>query len=121
LYQEIIMLVINMVLRFVLELCALAALGYWGFATGSGPLTKAVLGLGAPILAAVAWGAFVAPKAVHPLQDPGKLLVELLVFGAAAGGLLLAGQPFLAGLLLVAYAINRWLLVRLGAMGEKGA
>ena len=80
------MLAINVTLRFVLELCALAALGYWGFTAGAGPVGKALLGLGAPILAAVAWGIFVAPKAVRPLQDPGKLFVELLVFGAAAGG-----------------------------------
>jgi hypothetical protein len=110
------MLAINLTVRFLLELCALAALGYWGFTTGSGPLGKAFLGLGAPILAAVVWGAFVAPKAMRPLRDPGKLLVELLVFGAAAGGLFLAGQPFLAGLLLAVYAVNRFFLLRLGAM-----
>ena len=110
------MLPINMVLRFVLELCALAGLGYWGFTTGSGTLGKVVLGLGAPILAAVLWGMFVAPKAVRPLHDPAKLLVELLVFGGAAAGLYAAGQPVWAGVLLAVYGINRWLLVRLGAM-----
>lgn len=110
------MLVINMALRFLLELCALAALGYWGFMRGSGTLGKAALGLGAPILAAVLWGMFVAPKAVRPLHDPAKLLVELVVFGGAAAALYAAGQPLWAGVLLVVYGINRWLLVRLGAM-----
>jgi hypothetical protein len=110
------MVAINLTVRFLLELSALAALGYWGFATGSGLLGKIVLGLGVPILAAVAWGAFVAPKAARPLRDPGKLLVEVLVFGAAAGGLVLAGRPVLAVLLLATYAVNRFLLVRLGAM-----
>ncbi len=110
------MLAINVTLRFVLELCALGALGYWGFTTGSGTLGKVVLGLGAPILAAILWGVFVAPKAVRPLQDPAKLLVELVVFGAAAAGLMAAGHPFWAGALLVVYGVNRWLLVWLGAM-----
>jgi hypothetical protein len=110
------MLAINMALRFVLELCALGALGYWGFTTGSGTIGKLVLGLGAPILAAVLWGAFVAPKAARPLQDPAKLLVELVVFGAAAAGLFAAGQPFWAGALLVVYGVNRWLLVWLRAL-----
>lgn len=110
------MLPINMTLRFVLELCTLAALGYWGFTTGSGTIGKVVLGLGAPILAAALWGAFVAPKAVRPLHDPAKLLIELVVFGGAAAGLFAAEQPFWAGVLLVVYGINRWLLMRLGAM-----
>ena len=110
------MLAINVTLRFVLELCALGALGYWGFTTGSGTLGKVLLGLGAPILAAVLWGMFVAPKAAHPLHDPAKLLVELVVFGAAAAGLYAAGQPYWAVALLVVYGINRGLLVWLGAM-----
>ena len=110
------MLAINMALRFVLELCALGGLGYWGFTMGPGTIGKMMLGLGAPILAAVLWGMFVAPKAVRPLHDPAKLLVELLVFGGAAAGLYAAGQPVWAGALLVVYGMNRWLLIRLGAM-----
>ena len=70
----------------------------------------------APIVAAVLWGMFVAPKAARPLHDPAKLLVELVVFGAAAAGLFVAGQPLWAGALLVVYGANRWLLVRLRAM-----
>jgi hypothetical protein len=46
----------NLVLRFLLELCALAALCYWGFKTGTGSISKAVLGIGAPLAAAVLWG-----------------------------------------------------------------
>jgi hypothetical protein len=110
------MLAINVTLRFVLELCALGALGYWGFTTGPGTLGKVVLGLGAPILAAVLWGVFVAPKAVRPLHDPAKLLVELVVFGGAAAGLFAAGQPLWASALLVVYGVNRLLLVWLRAM-----
>jgi len=42
-------------IRFGLELCALAALGWWGFSVGDGVVSY-VLGLGAPVAAAVAWG-----------------------------------------------------------------
>jgi hypothetical protein len=42
----------NLALRFLLELCALAALGYWGFQTGRGPVMSAVLGIGAWLLTA---------------------------------------------------------------------
>ena len=43
----------NLALRFLLELCALGALGYWGFKTGAATITKIVLGVGAPLVAAV--------------------------------------------------------------------
>jgi hypothetical protein len=52
----------NLTVAFLLELCALAALGYWGFRTASGPAAKAALGIGAPLLAAVLWGLFAAPS-----------------------------------------------------------
>jgi Protein of unknown function (DUF2568) len=52
----------NLTLRFVLELAAIGAVGWWSLRTGPGPLAKAALGLGAPTVAMV-WGTFVAPKA----------------------------------------------------------
>jgi hypothetical protein len=58
----------NLTVAFLLELCALAALGYWGFRTASGPAAKAALGIGAPLLAAVLWGLFAAPRA--PVSIP---------------------------------------------------
>ena len=33
----------NLTVAFVLELCALGALGYWGVRTGVGPVTKTAL------------------------------------------------------------------------------
>jgi Protein of unknown function (DUF2568) len=52
----------NLLLRFLLELCALGALGYWGFKTGSVTSTKVVLGVGAPLVAAVVRGTFLSPS-----------------------------------------------------------
>jgi hypothetical protein len=97
-------------------MCALVALGYWGFVTGQGTLGKLLLGLSAPLLAAILWGALVAPKARWPAMEPWRLFVELIVFGAAAIGLYAAGQPAPALLLIVVYAVNRILLVRMGAL-----
>ncbi len=42
----------NLALRFLLELCALAAVGYWGLETGRGPIAKVGLGIGTPLAAA---------------------------------------------------------------------
>jgi uncharacterized protein DUF2568 len=70
----------------------LAALAYWGFRVGDGVGAWA-LGIGAPLLAAVVWGAFVAPKARWPVSIPVRLVIELALFGAAAVALAAAGQP----------------------------
>jgi Protein of unknown function (DUF2568) len=69
----------NLVLRFLLELSALAATSYWGFATASG-FTQWVLGVGAPALVAVVWGLFLAPKRKVELRKPARFAIELLVF-----------------------------------------
>jgi hypothetical protein len=97
----------NLALAFVLELCALAALAYWGFHTGTSTISRTVLGFGAPLLAAAVWGLFVAPQATYNVSDAARLALTLLVFGAAAVALFAAGRPTLAVLLLVVFAINR--------------
>lgn len=76
----------NLALAFVLELCSLAALGYWGVSVGGGLVTKTALELGALLFAAVLWGLFAAPRAPvsAPLVGPG---VKLIVFGSGSRSL----------------------------------
>jgi quinol-cytochrome oxidoreductase complex cytochrome b subunit len=100
----------NLALRFLLELCALAALGYWGFQTGRGLFMKIGLGIGAPLLAALVWGTFVAPHAAVPVSAPLRLVLELVVFGSAAAALYAAGRPALAGSFALTVVINRVLM-----------
>jgi len=100
----------NLTLRFLLELAAIGALGLWGFRTGSGPLVKAALGLGAPALAMVVWGLFVAPKASVAVADPVRLLVSLAVFGAAAAALHATGADALVWVFAGLVAVNVTLL-----------
>jgi Protein of unknown function (DUF2568) len=52
-------------LRFALEIALLTSLAYWGFSEQTGAL-QWVLGLGAPLVVAVVWGRFIAPKASQP-------------------------------------------------------
>ena len=101
----------NLAVRFSLELCALAALGYWGFVVGEGAIAKAVLGLGAPLLAAVVWGLFVAPKAAVPLGMPLRLVPEAFVFGSAVAALFTTGHPLLAACFAVLAVVNRALVL----------
>lgn len=86
---------------FLLELSALACLGYWGFQTGQGWIFKIALGIGAPLLAAVLWGTFVAPKASIPVSVPVRIMLQLLVFGTAAAALYASGHPKLAAAFIV--------------------
>lgn len=97
---------LNLVLRFVLELCILIALGCWGFNSSSETLPRIALGIGAPLIAAAVWGVVVAPASRRRLQDPLRLLVEIVIFAAAVLALAAAGQPALALIFAVVTAIN---------------
>ena len=56
-------MVINIALRFILEVCVLGFLTYWGFQSSQGILMKLVLGIGSPLLIAIIWGVFGSPAA----------------------------------------------------------
>ncbi len=79
----------------------LVAFAYVGFELGSG-VWGWIFGIGLPVLAATAWGAFVAPKARWPVSPPVRLAIEAVLFGAAAVGLVLADQPLPGVILAVA-------------------
>ena len=97
---------INLALAFLLELCMLAALGYWGFTLDQGLAIRAGAGLGAPLLAAVVWGVWMAPRASNRLLEPWHLILELIIFGLAIAALYAAGRPRLALAFGIVYAIN---------------
>lgn len=102
---------VNLFVRFLLELCSLGALGYWGFVVGGSAFVKILLGIGAPLLAAVVWGLFVSPKATVPLNLPLRLAPEALVFGSATVALFATGHAVLAVSLLIVAVINRILVL----------
>ena len=97
----------NLTLAFLLELCALAALGYWGFATGGGLPAKIGLGVGVALLAAVLWGVFESPRASLPLPEPWHLLFALAFFGCAAAALYAAGRARVALVFALAVILNQ--------------
>jgi hypothetical protein len=101
----------NLGLRFLLELCMLAALAYWGFTTGSGTLRHVLLGIGAPLLAGIYWGLFISPRARFPLALPIKLILEIIVFALAIAALYSAGQHLLAIIFAIVAIVSRAVLV----------
>ncbi|WMT43557.1 YrdB family protein [Paenibacillus sp. D2_2] len=63
--------VINLTLRFLLELMILFSLGYWGFHFDSEIIIQIVLGIGLPLITAIIWGKIISPKATIKLQIIG--------------------------------------------------
>jgi Protein of unknown function (DUF2568) len=102
---------INLGLRFLLEVCALTALGYWGFKAGQGIFLKIVLGIGTPLLAAVIWGMFGSPKAPYKVSAPVELLLEVLIYGGAAFALYATGKNSLAVTFIFVVVINKFLMI----------
>lgn len=87
-------------IRFASELGMLVAYGFVGALIVDGVAASVVLGVALPVLAMFTWGAWVAPKARRRLDDPTRLLVELVLFAVACVGLAaLARWPWAAGLL----------------------
>jgi hypothetical protein len=91
----------NLAFRFILELLALVALGYWGFKTGQGTGMKWVLGFGIPIVAIVLWALFVAPEATVEPPVAVRVAIEVAILGGAALALVATGHPVLG----IAYAL----------------
>ena len=100
----------NLLLRFLLELAALIAMGFWGWKQGEG-IYRYILALGIPLLLAAAWGTFAVPddpsrSGAAPVVTPGiiRLILELAFFGFATWALYAIQQPRLSlalGLLIV--------------------
>lgn len=96
----------NLAVYFLLELCAFAALGYWGWNVGNGVILKVMLAIGLPLAVAVIWGLFLAPRASRPLPHPAQSAVKLVIFLLAAGSLAMTGQTMLAGVFAVAAIVS---------------
>lgn len=100
----------NLAVRFIVELCALAALAYWGSRTGGEPGVRLAAGIGAPLLAALIWGTFVVPKSAVQLPAPVTVILGLGILALAAAALASAGRPILATAFAVIVVINAALL-----------
>ncbi|MGW9632329.1 YrdB family protein [Agromyces sp. NPDC055520] len=96
----------NDILRFFLELFAFVSLGVWGFLSFPLPWPGVAIGIGAPLLAILAWALFVSPKAVFRVDAFGKAIVEIAVFSAAALGWWTLGQPVVAVVFAVVAAVS---------------
>ena len=104
----------NLGLRFILELCALAALGYWGYRTGGTTIAKVGLATGAVVMTAVVWATFVAPNASVSVAGPVHVLLQVAIFGAAAAALFTLHRPTLASVFAGTVLVNAALMAAWG-------
>lgn len=81
---------INLALRFILEVIALAVFAFWGWQLASG-WKGVVLAVVLPVFFAVIWGVFAVKddpgrsgKTVVPTKGILRLLLEIVFFGLAA-------------------------------------
>jgi hypothetical protein len=102
---------VNVGIRFLLELCILVIFGYWGFKTGDGTFVKVLLGIGSPIVFAVMWGTFLAPKSSMRLHEPWLFLLEFVIFALTCWALYSTGKMDLAIAFGVVYLLNKILMV----------
>ncbi len=86
----------NLVLAFLLELAALAAFADWGLGSSPETVVRVLLGVGTPVLAAVLWGIFAAPRSGRRLRGLAYLAFKLVFFGAAALALVASGRTAIA-------------------------
>ena len=81
---------------FLLELAMLGSFMYWGFHLNNGWLIKILFGIGTPLIVAIIWGVFIAPKASIPVTVPLRILLQIILFGSAAVALYFSEKGTLA-------------------------
>lgn len=97
----------NLALRFALEIITLAALAYFGL------VTFIPLALALPAIGVWTWGTYIAPRAKKRLEDPARLVVEVVFFASGVVALALAGPLWPALILALAVVLHISLMVGL--------
>ena len=92
--------------RFAAELAMLAGAGWAGWVLGGRLPWGLVAAVAAPLLVAVVWGRWIAPRSARRSADPRRFAVEAALFVATAVALVAAGQVVWAALLVVGWLLS---------------
>lgn len=103
-------------LHFILEICALLAVAYWGWQSSDNLPVRLLLGLGAPVALAAIWAIFRVPNDPGParvaVSGPVRLVIEWAILGCAVWCLFSAGLPTLGWVMLAAVVIDYAIMAR---------
>jgi hypothetical protein len=103
----------NVALRGLVELGIVVAFGYWGYQTGSSPVTKVALSILAPVIIFGFWG-LVDFRNARRMSEGLRLFQELVISALAAVALFVAGQPALGWALVLGSIVHHALVYALG-------
>ncbi|MFI7394690.1 YrdB family protein [Streptomyces tendae] len=102
---------LNLLVMFLLELAVYAAVVLWGVDVGDARPVEVALGVGAPVVMMTVWALFGSPRARYPARGGGRIVLEVLWFGAGGAALAASGRPrwaaVFAGVFLVNAALRR--------------
>ncbi|MFJ8263582.1 YrdB family protein [Rummeliibacillus sp. NPDC094406] len=101
----------NLGLRFILELTGLILYGYWGFQTGNTHIQKGILSISIPLSIAVIWALFGSPKANIPLPATAHFILEMIIFLLPVLLLISLGKVAVACVYGLIFILNKILLV----------
>lgn len=101
-------------LRFVVEMCLLAAYAIVGYSAFESRWAGAVAAVALVIIVAACWGVLLSPRRQINLSLPVRVTLELVLFALAAVALVASGYPALAAVLVSAE------LITIGALALKG-
>jgi Protein of unknown function (DUF2568) len=96
----------NEALAFLLELCMLAALAWWGATAVSALAGRVALAIICPLVAVIGWSLFAAPRARIRLPLAGVLAVKAVAFATGTAALYAVGQHVLAIVFAIIAAMN---------------
>jgi hypothetical protein len=113
---------VNLAVALLLELVAVCAVGDWGFHAVAAEPWPWVLGTGVPLLFALAWSRWAAPRSSHRLQSWGLVAFKvaaffLTVLALAGLGLEQVGGVFGVVASLNLYFSHRWRVLESLALG----
>lgn len=98
-------------LAFLGELASLAALAFWGASVPTGTAWRVVAAAGLPLVAAVLWGLFAAPRAKFRVPVLA-VVTKIVVQGGAVAALVATGHPVPGAILAAAVVLGALLTAR---------
>jgi hypothetical protein len=112
---------INLAAAFALELCMLAAFGYWGSVLPAALPWRIGTCVAVPLAVAATWAVLAAPCSAHRLPPPWLTLLKVALFALAALALAAAGRRGLGALLFGTALANLALAMAWKQVGVTGA
>lgn len=101
----------NLGVLFLIELGALAAVGYWGFTRDVSTPLGWLLGLGGPAVLVVLWALFGSQKARYKTRGAVRVGFEVVWFGSGVAALWAAGATGWAIAFAAVCAVSKTLAV----------